>query len=63
MKILALVERSRQMEFQVDRATHRLWFWLKRIGERDLSLAKTQILVLVKEDRQRDLSLAKTHIF
>ena len=41
MKILALVERSRQMGFQVDRTTHRLWFWLKRIGERDLSLAKT----------------------
>jgi len=36
---LALVKGNRQMGFKVDRATHRLWFWLKGIYERDLSLA------------------------
>jgi len=34
MQNLALVKRSCQMGFQVDRATHKgFWFWLKGISE------------------------------
>jgi hypothetical protein len=31
-----LVKANRQMGFQVDRATHILWFWLKEVARRDL---------------------------
>jgi hypothetical protein len=30
-----LVKGNRQMEFQVDRATHIIWFWLKEVARRD----------------------------
>jgi hypothetical protein len=32
---VALVKGNRQMEFQVDRATHIIWFWLKEVARRD----------------------------
>ena len=33
---MALVKGNRQMEFQVDRATHIIWFWLKEVARRDI---------------------------
>ena len=33
---VALVKGNRQMGFQVDRATHILWFWLKEVARWDL---------------------------
>jgi hypothetical protein len=39
MEVLALVERSFQMGFQVDRATQDFWFWLKGMGEKNPSLS------------------------
>ena len=33
---VALVKGNRQMGFQVDQATHILWFWLKVVARRDL---------------------------
>jgi hypothetical protein len=29
---VALVKGNRQIGFQVDRATHNLWFWLKKVA-------------------------------
>jgi hypothetical protein len=31
---VVLVKENRQMGFQVDRATHSLWFWLKEVAIR-----------------------------
>jgi len=33
---VALVKGNRQMGFQVDQATHILWFWLKEVARWDL---------------------------
>ena len=33
---VALVKGNRQMGFQVDQATHILWFWLKEVTRWDL---------------------------
>jgi hypothetical protein len=37
---VALVKGNRQMGFQVDRATHILWFWLKEVVRWDLKLTE-----------------------
>jgi len=37
---VALVKSNRYMGFQVDRATHILWFWLKKVSRWDLRLTK-----------------------
>ena len=37
---VALVKSNRYMGFQVDRATHILWFWLKEVARRDLRLTE-----------------------
>ena len=39
---LALVKGNRQIGFQVDQVTHRLWFWLKEIAIRDLRLTQSK---------------------
>jgi hypothetical protein len=43
---VALVEGNRQMGFQIDRATHILWFWLKEVARWDLKLTE-------KEERKK----------
>jgi hypothetical protein len=40
---IALVKGNRQMGFQVDQATHILWFWLKGIAIWDFRLTKLHI--------------------
>ena len=37
---VALVKGNRQMGFQVDQATHILWFWFKEIAKCDLRLTE-----------------------
>ena len=59
-KILALVEGSRQMGFQVDRATHKgFWFWLKGIGEGvSVYPNHTRFWFWLEEIGERNLSLS-----
>jgi hypothetical protein len=45
---VALVKGNRQMGFQVDRATHILWFWLKEVARWDLRLTEK------KKEREKE---------
>jgi len=45
---VALVKGNRQMGFQVDRATHILWFWLKEVARWDLRLTEK------KQEREKE---------
>jgi len=52
---VALVKGNRQVGFQVDRATHILWFWLKEVARRDLRLTEKKR----RKKRQRKKEIRK----
>ena len=47
---VTLVKGNRQVRFQVDQATHILWFWLKEVARWDLRLTEKKKR---KKDRER----------
>jgi hypothetical protein len=47
---VTLVKGNRQVGFQVDQATHILWFWLKEVARWDLRLTEKKKR---KKDRER----------
>ena len=51
---VALVKGNRHMEFQVDRATHILWFWLKEVARWDLRLTEKKRREKRKREKKRE---------
>jgi hypothetical protein len=51
---VALVKGNRQMGFQVDRATHILWFWLKEVARWDLRVNRKRRERKKRERKERE---------
>ena len=51
---VALVKGNRHMGFQVDRATHILWFWLKEVTRWDLRLTEKKKREKRKREKKRE---------
>jgi hypothetical protein len=56
---VALVKSNRYMGFQVDRATHILWFWLKKVSRWDLRLTKKKRERKKRNKRKRNRKRSK----